>query len=346
MRRERGRQERTPVVWMFVHGIIASAIGIGAGLAIEWFPPQGSTQAKKVDTVWDVLIVASVPIFVAVMIIVLFSVVNFRMRPGEENLDGPPIHGNTKLEVYWTAGPAIILVALCSYSYVELRAIEKPQPNEMHIMVTGQQFAWSFAYPQPGGKPIKTTRLVLPINKPVKFIVRSPDVLHDFWVPAFRMKIDAVPGIDTSYRITPARLGTYPVVCAELCGLGHSTMRNSATVVTPATFTAWLDKQKAPVAAPGAKVDAKKLFTDGNGTATACGSCHTLADAGTTGTTGPNLGKVLKGMSAAEIKESIVNPSAKLAPGFQDLMPKDYGDSLSAEELDALVKYLGTAAAK
>jgi cytochrome c oxidase subunit 2 len=280
------------------------------------------------------------------MIIVLFSVVNFRMRPGEENLDGPPIHGNTKLEVYWTAGPAIILVALCSYSYVELRAIEKPQANEMRINVTGQQFAWSFEYPQAGGKPIKTTRLVLPIDKPVKFIVRSPDVLHDFWVPAFRMKIDAVPGINTSYRITPARLGTYPVVCAELCGLGHSTMRNSATVVSPATFTAWLDKQKAPVAAPGAKVDAKKLFTDGNGTATACGSCHTLADAGTTGTTGPDLGKVLKGMSAAQIKESIVNPSAKLAPGFQDLMPKDYGDTLSAEELGALVKYLGTAAAK
>jgi cytochrome c oxidase subunit 2 len=331
---------------MFIHGVIASAIGITVGLVIEWFPPQGSTQAKKVDTVWDVLIVASVPIFVAVMIIVLFSVVNFRMRPGEENLDGPPIHGNTKLEVYWTAGPAIILVALCSYSYVELRAIEKPQANEMRINVTGQQFAWSFEYPQAGGKPIKTTRLVLPIDKPVKFIVRSPDVLHDFWVPAFRMKIDAVPGINTSYRITPARLGTYPVVCAELCGLGHSTMRNSATVVSPATFTAWLDKQKAPVAAPGAKVDAKQLFTDGNGTATACGSCHTLADAGTTGTTGPDLGKVLKGMSAAQIKESIVNPSAKLAPGFQDLMPKDYGDTLSAEELGALVKYLGTAAAK
>jgi cytochrome c oxidase subunit II len=345
---ERGRQERTPVVWMFIHGLIASAIGIAVGLAIEWFPPQGSTQAKQVDTVWDVIIVSSVPIFVAVMIIVLFSVVNFRMRPGEENLDGPPIHGNTKLEVYWTAGPAIILVALCSYSYVELRAIEKPQPNEMHVMVTGQQFAWTFAYPQAGGKPIKTTRLVLPIHKPVKFIVRSPDVLHDFWVPAFRMKIDAVPGIDTSYRITPARLGTYPVVCAELCGLGHSTMRNSATVVSAADFATWLTKQKAPAATTaGGKVDAKKLFTDGNGTATACGSCHTLADAGTTAQTGPDLGKVLKGMSAVEIKESIVSPSAKLAPGFQDgIMPKDYGDTLSPEELDALVKYLGTVAAK
>lgn len=347
MRKVRGRQERTPVGWMFVHGVIGSAIGIAVGLAIEWFPEQGSTQAKKVDTVWDVLIVASVPIFVAVMIIVLFSVVNFRMRPGEENLDGPPIHGNTKLEVYWTAGPAIILVALVSYSYVELRAIEKPQAGEMRINVTGQQFAWTFEYPQPGGKPIKSTQLVLPIDKPVKFVVRSPDVLHDFWVPAFRMKVDAVPGIDTSYRITPARLGSYPVVCAELCGLGHSLMRNTARVVTTAQYTDWIAKQKAPAATTaGGKPDGKKLFAEGNGTAQACGSCHTLADAGTTGTTGPDLDKVLKGQDAAEIKASITNPSAKLAAGYQDLMPKDYADTLSAQELDALVTYLTEAAAK
>ncbi|MGH2839371.1 MAG: cytochrome c oxidase subunit II [Solirubrobacteraceae bacterium] len=246
MGKERGRQERTPVVWMVIHGVIASAIGIAMGIAIEWFPEQGSTQARQVDTVWDVLIWASVPVFVLVSIIVLFSVRHFRMRPGEEDLDGPPIHGNTRLEIIWTAIPAIILVALCSYSYVVLRDIEEAQANEMRINVTGQQFAWTFEYPQSGGKPVKSTQLVLPLGKPVKFIVTSPDVLHDFWVPAFRMKIDAVPGIDTSYRITPARLGSYPVVCAELCGLGHSVMRNTARVVTPTEFSEWLAKQKAP----------------------------------------------------------------------------------------------------
>ncbi len=246
MRKERGRQERTPVVWMVIHGVIASALGIAAGIAIEWFPQQGSVQARKVDTVWDVLIWASVPVFVLVTIIVLFSVRHFRMRPGEENLDGPPIHGNTRLEVIWTAIPAIVLVALCSYSYVVLRDIEEAQANEMRVNVTGQQFAWSFEYPQAGGKPVKTPQLVLPIDKPVKFVVSSPDVIHDFWVPAFRMKVDAVPGIDTSYRITPSRLGTYPVVCAELCGLGHSVMRNTARVVTPAEFNDWMAKQKAP----------------------------------------------------------------------------------------------------
>jgi len=346
MGKERGRQERTPVVWMVIHGVIASALGIAAGVLIEWFPEQGSTQAQTVDTVWDVLIWASVPIFVTVMIIVLFSVRNFRMRPGEENLDGPPIHGNTKLEIYWTALPAIILVALCSYSYVELQAIEKSKPGEMRIKVTGQQFAWTFEYPQAGGKPIASTQLYLPVDKPVRFIVRSPDVIHDFWVPAFRMKVDAVPGIDTSYRITPRREGSYPVVCAELCGLGHSLMRNRARVVSQSQFAAWIAEQKAPAqTAVGGAPDAKKLFTDGNGTAQACGSCHTLADAGTKGTTGPDLGKVLKGEDADAIREQIVKPSEELAAGFEDLMPKDFAGTLSVEELDALVKYLQKVAA-
>ncbi|MDX6369937.1 MAG: cytochrome c oxidase subunit [Gaiellaceae bacterium] len=356
------RNERTPVGWMVVHGLIASAIGIGAGLAIHWFPTSASTQAGPIDHLYDVLIWVSVPIFVTVMIIVLFSAVNFRMRPGEEELDGPPIHGNTRLEVIWTAIPAIILVALCSYSYLELTKIEEAQANEMVINVTGQQFAWTYEYPQAGGKPIKSSILYLPKDHPVRFSVKALDVLHDFWVPAFRMKIDAVPGLTTHYRITPNRLGTYPVVCAELCGLGHSVMRSTTKVVTPAVFDAWLAKQKAPAAptggkaaaggkpaaggTPGAGSDAvaagKKLF-EANG----CGGCHTLADANTSSQTGPELDKVLKGKDPGFIRTSIEDPSAEIAPGFQDgIMPKTYGSSLSPDELDALVTYLATVAGK
>ena len=166
MNRERGRDEKTPVLWMVVHGVIASAIGIAVGLAIEWFPEQASTQAGPVDHLYDVLIWASVPVFVTVTIIVLFSVRNFQMRPGEEQLDGPPIHGNTRLEVIWTAIPAIILVVLCSYSWVVLNDIEEAQANEMRINVVGQQFAWTFEYPQAGGKPIKSNQLYLPKDQP------------------------------------------------------------------------------------------------------------------------------------------------------------------------------------
>ncbi|MBA3745877.1 MAG: cytochrome c oxidase subunit II [Solirubrobacterales bacterium] len=362
MSEETRRQERTPVVQMVVVGVIASAIGIAVGLAIEWFPQQGSTQAKTIDNLWDLLIIVSVPVFVLVTVVVLFSVWKFHVRPGEELLDGPPIHGNTRLEVIWTAIPAVVLVALCSWAYIELRKIEEAQANEMRIDVVAQQFAWSYEYPQAGGKPVRSTVLYLPIDQPVRFNVKARDVLHDFWVPAFRMKVDAVPGISTRYRITPRQLGTYPVVCAELCGLGHSVMRSRAQVVSREAFDAWMEKQKAPAGAAagdaegakpeaGAKgeeaaIDATKLYAEGNGTATACGACHTLADAGTSSQTGPDLDKVLKGKDAAFIRESILKPSAEIAEGFQDIMPKDYETTLSPKELDALVAYLEKVAGK
>jgi cytochrome c oxidase subunit 2 len=359
MSEETRRQERTPVLQMVVVGAIASAVGIAWGIAIDWFPTQASTQAKTIDNLYDLLIILSVPVFVLVTVVVLFSAWKFHMRPGEELLDGPPIHGNTKLEVVWTAIPAIVLVALCSWAYVELTNIEEAQANEMRIDVTGQQFAWSYQYPQTSGKPIRSTTLYLAKGRPVRFNVKALDVLHDFWVPAFRMKIDAVPGISTRYRVTPSRLGTYPVVCAELCGLGHSVMRSTAKVVTPAQFDAWIAEQKggaAPAAgaagATGDKgaapaIDAKKIFAEGNGTSTACGACHTLADAGTNSQTGPELDKVLKGKDAAFIRTSILKPDAEIAKGFQGgIMPKDYGDTLSKEELDALVEYLGKVAGK
>src|SRR3954449_661054 len=124
-------------------GIVASILGIAAGILIDWFPLQASTQAKPIDTLWDVLLIASIPVFVGVMVVVLFSVVKFRMRPGEELRDGPPIHGNTRLEVIWTAVPAILLVALCSYAYVVLHDIESAEASEMRVRVVGEQFTWT-----------------------------------------------------------------------------------------------------------------------------------------------------------------------------------------------------------
>lgn len=338
------REDKTPVVQMLVVGFIASALGIAAGLAIEWFPESASTQAGPIDHLYDVLIWASVPIFVLVCTVVIFSVIKFRMRPGEENLDGPPIHGNTRLEVVWTTIPAIILVVLCAYAWIVLVDIEEAKANEMRVNVTGQQFAWTFEYPQAEGEPIRSNHLYLPKDRPVRFYVKALDVIHDFWVPAFRMKIDAVPGIETKYRITPNRLGTYPVVCAELCGLGHSVMRATTHVVTPDDFEKWIAEQKAPAddgGEAGEEVDGKTLFTDGNGTATACGACHTLADAGTSSQTGPDLDETLADKDPAYIEEAIVAPDEEITPGFQaGIMPKNYGDTLSDEELEALVGYL------
>lgn len=347
----RSRTPRRTIVQMVVVGTVASAIGIAWGLYIDWFPVQASTQAKKIDGLWDLMIILAVPIFVLVVTVVLFAVKEFRMRPGEELLDGPNIHGSTKLEIIWTTIPAVILFSLVGYAAVVLHDIEKAPAGaaaakELNVTVYGQQFAWTFQYKGAKGQPIMTTRLRLPKGRSVKLNVKSKDVIHDFWIPAMRMKVDAVPGITSTYRITPTRLGTYPAVCAELCGLGHSVMRSTVYVLPPAKFDAWMKQASAPPKAAGgtgkqAAIDPKTLFADGNGESQACGSCHTLAAAGTSGTIGPDLDKFLPGMTAAMIKESIVKPNAEITKGFgADIMPPNFGQTLKPAEIDALAEYL------
>jgi cytochrome c oxidase subunit 2 len=219
----------------------------------------------------------------------------------------------------------------------------------MNVRVVGEQFAWTFYYPQEDGEEIASSQLQLPANQSVLFHVQTKDVLHDFWVPAFRMKIDAVPGETTLVRATTTdRLGTYPVVCAELCGLGHSVMRQSARVVPAAEFETWMeeqargdspdeaDQQGAPGDAPA--TDGKDVFANAE---PACASCHTLADAGSNASIGPNLDDSLEGKDRAYIERAITEPSADIASGFDDgIMPPNYDETLEPEEVDALVDYL------
>jgi cytochrome c oxidase subunit 2 len=273
------------------------------------------------------------------------------MRPGQEHEDGPPIHGNTRLEVIWTAIPAIMLVSLCSYAYTVLTDIEETHQNELVVKVEAVQFAWRFSYPQPDGRPVVSNQLYLPKDQPVRFDIRSEDVIHDFWVPAFRVKIDAVPGITTRIRATPTTIGSYPVVCAELCGLGHAVMRSTVHVISPPAFARWLASRQAPPA-PAANEGASsrpsqaELVALGRQTFLgdgSCGACHTLADAGTTGTTGPDLDRVLRGQDEDQIRTDIVDPNADIAPGYPaDVMPPNFGETLSAQQLDGLVAYLAT----
>jgi cytochrome c oxidase subunit 2 len=175
-------------------------------------------------------------------------VVRYRARPGDTG-DGAPIHGNTKLEVIWVAIPTIIVSILAAYAWIVLDDVEAKQPNELRVVVTGQQFAWRFQYPEYDN--LKTNQLYLPKDRPVKFDIKSDDVLHSFWVPSFRLKIDAVPGLTTFIRLTPSRLGKYDIVCAELCGIGHSTMRQYTTVVEEPEFEDWVAEQREAAAGEG-----------------------------------------------------------------------------------------------
>jgi cytochrome c oxidase subunit II len=238
--------------------VLAVAIGIVLSFVIHWFPSSASTQAKNTDRLYHVLVIASIPIFVLVVTTIIYAVWQFRMRPGEELKDGPPIHGNTRLEVFWTALPTVLLLGLVGYSFAVLHENEKKGANEIQIGVTGTQFEWSYQYPSSttGGAPLDTYQLYVPEGRSVLFNIHTRDVIHAFWIPAFRIQEDAVPGITTHWRATPDRLGNYPVVCNLLCGLGHSLMRSTIHVVTQQKFQEWLASQRgaAPVtvAAAGA----------------------------------------------------------------------------------------------
>ena len=373
---------KRPFLQMFVVWAIGVAILLPIALVIPWFPAKGSLQAGNARTLYTVLLIATVPIFVLVETVVLFSVWKFRMRPGDEQKDGPPIHGNTRLEVVWTVLPAVLILGLVTYAYTVLHKNEKHKPGEMLVNVTARQFTFEFSYPGLDGKTIVSPQLYLPDNKPVVFKIRSLDVVHSFFVPEFSEKIDAVPGIVTTLRVTPRRLGTYPAECTELCGAGHSLMRETVHVLTPSKFDAWAKSQKAnappPIGTPPAEAAqyaapatssasavpkgasatsaaaGKAVFTGSAG----CTACHTLAAAGATGTIGPDLDKHLRSDCAtAQSKQirgatlqkctytAITSPYKYLPSGYQaGIMPSNFSQTLTSTQIQALVTFLSSAA--
>jgi cytochrome c oxidase subunit II len=322
---------------VLVGGVVGVALALVA-IFIPWLPEADSTEAHKVDDVYWFVTIICMAIFALVAGVSVYAVWKFRAAPDDED-DGSPIHGHTGLEVVWTAVPAVLVTAISIYSGVVLTQVEEIKPQHRVVEVTAQQFAWSFTYPETDPQ-VTSGQLTLPVNQPVELKLTARDVIHSFWVPEWRMKKDAVPGIDTDVIITPNKVGTYTVVCTELCGLGHAAMRATAVVMTQEGYDGWLQEQQR-LAREAGSVQGKTLFVQ------QCGSCHALADAGTDAATGPDLDNVLPGKSADFIHESIVNPNAEIAPGYAaNVMPSNFGEVLTEQQLDSLVEYLRKVAGK
>jgi cytochrome c oxidase subunit II len=224
------------LIWAFAIGSALTAIV----LTVPWLPEESSTAANPVDTLYEVLAVVSCYIFAFVVSIMLVSVIHFRRRHNDLS-DGEPIHGNTSLEAIWTAIPALLMVGTAIYSGLVLADIEQTKANTQEVNITGQQFAWTFQYQ---AQNFKAGELHLVKGTPYHFKLRAKDVIHSFWVPQFRLKKDAVPGMTTDIRVPPTRFGKYTLVCTELCGLGHSTMRAPIVVEDQAAFDKWAAQAK------------------------------------------------------------------------------------------------------
>ncbi len=224
----------------------------GELLVVLWdiFPLKAAEEAEIVDDAFFILTVLAVPVFAFVAATLLYAVLRFGRRGGSGE-DGPPIRGNTRIVGAWIAVTSALTVALIIFPGAtglhELRSRE--QHADMVVQVEGVQWFWKFTYPEQNLQTFN--ELVLPIDRRVRFQVTSADVIHAFWVPAFRVKIDAVPGRTTQVSATPNRVGNFEadhgfrVQCAELCGIGHGVMTARVQVVTAEEFQEWL-AQRAP----------------------------------------------------------------------------------------------------
>ncbi|MBI2304738.1 MAG: cytochrome c oxidase subunit II [Chloroflexi bacterium] len=204
-------------------------------------PTVAATQALAVDDLFKLEFSIAAVILSICLVTLVYSIIVFRRRADDEG-DGPPIHGHTFLEAIWTLIPLAIVVALAIYGALVLADITRAASSqpELEVKVSASQWSWRFEYPQYG---IATSQLELPVNGPVVFKLHGTDVIHSFWVPEWRIKMDAVPGMETVLRITPTKVGKYKLLCAELCGLGHAFMEAPVAVVEEADFLNWVKAQ-------------------------------------------------------------------------------------------------------
>jgi cytochrome c oxidase subunit II len=349
---------RGSVVALLGLAVIAGGVATAVAVVPTWLPEPASREAGRIHFVIWFVIVICIVIFSIVAAVMVYAVLHFRVREDDFE-DGPPIHGHTGLEITWTVIPFVLVTAIAIVSAIVLSRNDAQAQDTLRINVTAQQFEFTFSYPD--AKNIKSPVLMLPKDRSVELYMRSLDVIHSVFVPQFSQKEDVVPGLVTQLHITPTRLGTFPLECTELCGLGHSLMRSEAVVMEPAAFNAWLKKQEKTAApAPPSTTQPGTTGTTSTSTtpsssaaglsvfnANGCSSCHTLSAAGATGKVGPDLDKLVsyaqqaKQPLAAFIHESIVNPNAYIQPGYpKSLMPGTFGHSLSTSQLDALVAFL------
>jgi len=329
---------RGSIVALLGIGVVAGGVATAVALVPTWLPADASREAGRIDFVFWFVIVICIVIFAVVAAAIVYSVWKFRAAPDDDS-DGPPIHGHTGLEIVWTLIPTVLVTAIGIVSAIVLSQNDALGKNVLQIDVTAQQFAWSFTYP--GGQKVTSGTLRLPVGRSVLLQLHSKDVIHSFWVPEWGQKQDTVPGIHPTLHITPDRVGRYPVICTELCGLGHATMRTYAIVMTQKAFAKWLHGQTKATASPNTSISGAAVFKN-NG----CESCHTLAAAGATGKVGPDLDTLPQSAQKAGrplqqfIETSITDPNAYVAPGFpKNVMPETL-KSLPKDQLDALVQYL------
>jgi cytochrome c oxidase subunit 2 len=243
--------------------------------------PGSDNAAETANLFWFVFWVAT-GVFVLVEAMLIATVFRFRNRPSSEAVQ---THGNTKLEIMWTAIPAVILVVLLGSTLRSMAVIRAPVTEEsVKVVVVGHQWWWEFQYPELGF--VTANQMIVPVGQPVEIELRSVDVQHGFWAPQLFGKMDAVPGHTNRMHFTVTEAGEYGAQCTQMCGEQHAQMRFQIIGVSSADFQTWAAGQQQPAPAPvdEAAVRGQKIFFDH-----ACIACHTINGTAAAGRVGPNL---------------------------------------------------------
>lgn len=303
-----------------------------------WFPNQGSTAAADVDWLYYFILWISTFFFVGVMIAMVYFVIKYRHKEGVAAEPSP--HHNTPLEIIWTAIPSLIVLVIFYYGFVGYLDLTVKPSNTYQIHGGGQKWKWLFTYPNGH----VNQDLHVPMDKPTEVILSSEDVIHSLFIPNFRVKQDAVPGRYTRIWFQPTEPGEMDLFCAEYCGTEHSSMIAKVVVHPPGEFEKWLiEAEAAEQNGPPVEVGQKLYKTRG------CAQCHSLD--GSTGT-GPTLKNLfghpveLKSGESVEadenyIRESLLEPQAKVVTGFNPVMPTFKG-RLSDKQITALIEFIKT----
>lgn len=302
-----------------------------------FLPPRMSTMASEVDWLWDFIFITSTIFFVLVGAAILYFIVKYRRRQEGELTSG--VDHNLKMEILWTAIPTVIILFVFLWGFQGYLRMHVAPGDAIEVKTTGQKWFWTFDYKE-GANSVN--ELVVPVGRPVKLLMSSQDVIHSFFVPVFRMKMDVLPNRYTTTWFEATHVGTYDLLCTEFCGKGHSEMIGKVRVLPETEFNAWLESSSGMREGQTLESYGAELYKS-----KACFTCHSVDGSKIVGPSFKGKFGTMEIMRDGQqvqvdenyIRESILNPQAKVVAGYDPVMPT-YQGILKDQQIDALIAYI------
>jgi cytochrome c oxidase subunit 2 len=301
-----------------------------------WMPPQVSTVAPNVDWLFQFILGISVFFFLLIVVLMVVFIIRYRRREGVE-AEASASH-NTALELTWTIIPLILVVVIFFFGFKGFLDMATPPANAYEILVDGQKWNWTFTYPN----GYADSNLHVPVDRPIRLVMTSADVIHSLYVPAFRIKADVVPGRYAKAWFEATEPGEYELFCAEYCGTSHSDMIAQVVVHPVGEFETWLEKASNFLETMSPVDAGRKLYQ-----IRGCQQCHSVDGSAKTGPT--LLGVYGQDRAFTDgtsivadenyIRESILEPMSRVVAGYEPVMPT-YQGRIKNEEITAIIEYL------